>query len=182
MMRYVLAGLLLAAPAGAQDWFLHEYGELRAYHGDWLAVCDEAGAGPCRVVQTGTDPGSDAYFDLRLAAQRIDNSPDWAIEVMDRNMPAQGLTELTLSFDGVAVAVPQGAWTAGDMLSPNASDTVTIRDPDLALDLVARMKAGNRVTVTYAPLGEGDGRASFPLRGVTAAMNAIEARVLARQE
>ncbi|MDF1717301.1 MAG: hypothetical protein P1U75_11620 [Antarcticimicrobium sp.] len=182
MLRYVLAGLLLAAPASAQDWFLHDYGELRAFHGDWLAVCDGAGAGPCRVVQTGVDPGSNAFFDLRLAAHRIDDSPDWAIEVMDRGMPASALTELRFSFDGDEVAVPRSAWTAGDMHSSNAVDTVTIRDPDLAYELVARMKAGNRVIVTYAPMGEGDGRAGFPLRGVTAAMNAVEARVVVRQE
>jgi len=182
MLRFVLTGLLLAAPASAQDWFVHDYGELRAYHGDWLAVCDDAGAGPCRVVQTGTDPGSNAFFDLRLAAHRIDDSPDWVIEVMDRNMPASALTELRFSFDGEEIAVPPSAWTAGDMRSQAAVDTVTIRDPDLAYELVGRMKAGNRVIVTYAPMGEGDGRASFPLRGVTAAMNAVEARVVVRQE
>jgi len=182
MMRLALAGVLLAAPASAQDWFLHEHGDLRAYHGDWLAICEDAGAGPCRVVQSSADPGSDAYFDMRLAAHRLDDSPDWAIEVMDRGMPAGALTELRLSFDGVAATVPVTAWTVGDIASPMAADTVTIRDQDLALDLVARMKAGNRMRVTYAPRGEGDGRADFPLRGVTAAMNAIEARVLARQE
>ncbi|MDX2484160.1 MAG: hypothetical protein QNK42_10940 [Pseudodonghicola sp.] len=182
MYRLALAFGLLAAPASAQDWFLHDYGELRAYHGDWLAVCDDGGDGPCRVVQTGVDPGSNAYFDQRLAAHRIDNSPDWAIEVMDRGMPAAALTELRFRFDGQQVTVPPASWTLGDMLSPNASDMVTIRDPDLAYALVARMKAGNRVTVTYAPKGEGDGSASFHLRGVTAAMNAAETRVLARQE
>ncbi|GAA6199988.1 hypothetical protein [Aquicoccus sp. SU-CL01552] len=182
MYRLALASLLLAMPASAQEWFLHDYGELRAYHGDWLAVCDDGGNGPCRVVQTGVDPGSNAYFDQRLAAHRIDASPDWVIEVMDRDMPAAALTELRFRFDGQEVAVQPPAWTVGDMRSSNAVDTVTIRDPDLAHELVARMKAGNRVSVTYAPTGAGDGSASFPLRGVTAAMNAAEARVLARQE
>ena len=182
MFRLALASLLLAMPASAQDWFLHDYGELRAYHGDWLAVCDDGGDGPCRVVQTGVDPGSNAFFDQRLAAHRIDASPDWAIEVMDRGMPAAALTELRFRFDGQEVTVPPSAWSAGGIDSGSASDTVTIRDPDLAYALVARMKAGNRVSVTYAPTGEGDGSASFPLRGVTAAMNAAEARVLARQE
>ena len=105
-MRAILVAAVLATPAAAQDWFLHSSGELRAFHGDWLAVCADEGAGACRLVATGVDPGSGAFFDFRLAAHRIDNSPDWAIEVMDRNMPAAELTALTLSFDGEALAIP----------------------------------------------------------------------------
>ena len=47
-----LAALLALTPVPlfAQEWFTHRFGELRAYHGDWLAVCSENGAGACRIV------------------------------------------------------------------------------------------------------------------------------------
>ncbi|WP_141101904.1 hypothetical protein [Oceanicola sp. 22II-s10i] len=173
---------LLAGTATAGEWFQHQYGELRAYHGDWLAVCADAGAGPCRVVASAKDPGSAAFFDRRIAVHRIDNSPDWAVEVMDRDLPAGDVTALRFVFDGVAEEVPAGLWTPGALDAANAADTLSLRDPDLAGRLVERMKAGNRLVVEYSPAGAGDGTAEFSLRGVTAAMNAVQARVLARQE
>lgn len=173
---------LLATGAAAGPWFQHEYGEMRSYHGDWMAVCAKAGEGACRIVATAKDPGSSAFFDLRLAAHRIDGSPYWAIEVMDRNMPASTLTSLTFDFDGDKVSIPVGAWVQGDFDGYNAVDTVVIRDGDLATGLVDRMIAGRRVIVTYEPHGEGDGRAEFSLRGVASASNAVQAIVLPRQE
>lgn len=173
---------LMASSVGAGPWFQHEYGEMRSYHGDWLAVCKEAGNGACRIVATAKDPGSAAYFDLRLAAHRIDGSPDWAVEVMDRNMPASAVETLVFTFDGEAVRIPTGQWTAGDFDFGNAVDSLVIRDAALADDLVARMMTGGLVSVSYAPRGEGDGRAEFSLRGVTSAVRAVEAHVLPRQE
>ena len=178
----VLGAVWLIAPAQAQEWFTHSSGELRAYHGDWLAVCEDGGAGPCRAVTTAVDPGSSAFFDLRLAIHRIDASPDWQVEVMDRGMPAAGLSALSVSVDGEVVVIPSGAWEPGDFEGFNAVDTAVIRDADLAGGLVARMKPGRQAVMVYRPLGEGDGEAVFSLRGITAAANAIEARVLARQE
>jgi hypothetical protein len=34
-------------------WFLHEFGELRAYHGDFLNVCSGEDFRQCRTVQYG---------------------------------------------------------------------------------------------------------------------------------
>ena len=182
----VFAALLvwLAAPTPvlAADWFLHEFGELRAYHGDWLAVCEDAGAGPCRAVFSAVDPGSAAYFDTRIALHRIDDSPDWAIEIMDRGVPARALTRLQLKIDGTIFDLPPAALRPGDIAGHAASDTVVLRDAELAARLVAAMRAGNRAELRYAPQGDGDGMARVSLRGVTAATRAIEARVLARQE
>ena len=158
MHRLLLAAAVLATPAMAGERFRHQSGDLRAYFADWLAVCSDGGAGSCHVVRASADPGSNAYFDMLLAAHRVEGSADWA------------------------VAVPAGAWTRGDMTSTNVSDTVLIRNSAVAGDPVARMKPAARVVVTYALKGDGDGVATFPLRGVTAAMNAVEARVLARQE
>lgn len=43
---------LWASAAFSGDWFVHKYGELRSYHGDWLAICENVGKGDCRVKQT----------------------------------------------------------------------------------------------------------------------------------
>ena len=183
-MRPILAVLLAvsALPALAQDWVAHEFGELRAHHGDWLAVCDDEGAGPCRAVQSAPDPGSKAFFDQRIAVHQIDGTPDWAIEIMDRGMQERNVEALTFVFDGEAVAVPPGAWQVGDLHSELAGETVTVIDKDVSADLVTRMKAGRRLLIQYEPQGTGDGEGRYSLRGITAATKAIEARVLARQD
>lgn len=172
--------LSLANPLVAQEWFLHQFGEQRAYHGDWLAVCSEEGAGPCRMVQTGKDAGSDAFFDNRIALHRIDGTPDWSVVIMDRGMYAGEVTRVWAEIDGEVFVLTE--WSIGEMGIPNVAETVTITQPALTEPLVAAMKAGNRMVVRYDPVGAGDGASQYSLRGVTAASNAIEARVLARQE
>lgn len=178
----VWSTLCLGGAAQAETWFQHPFGEERAYFGDWLAVCAEQGQGACRIVQTSKDPGSNAYFDTRFAVHRIDDSPNWMLEVMDRGMVSEALTGLKLTVDGVAFVIPSSAYSPGGFDGPGASDTVVIHDPELALSLVQHMRAGNRMILTYTPKGDGDGLGVAPLRGVTAGTSAIEARVLARQE
>ena len=178
----VLALAALTAPAQAQDWFQHQFGEMRAFHGDWLAVCADQGAGACRLVQTSKDPGSGAFFDQRLSVHRIDGSPDWAVEVMSRGMPEAAVTSLTFMFGADAVFVTPGAWIVGDLQVPNVAETITVMDPAIANEIVERMRAGNRLTVIYEPAGAGRGQIDYSLRGVTAATDAINAQVLARQE
>jgi invasion protein IalB len=173
--------MLATSPAVlAQEWFLHSFGELRAYHGDWLAVCEDEGAGACRMVQTGKDTGSDAYFDNRIALHRIDGTPDWAVVLMDRGMPAESLSSVWVVIDGVRVDIP--LWTVGELDQANVAETITLTDATLTARIVEAMKAGNRMVFHYAPVGTGDGMSRYSLRGVTAAAQSIEARVLARQE
>lgn len=174
---------LLAAPAAAGGWFLHEFGELRAYHGDWLTVCADAGAGACRAVQFDIPPGTDAFFGVsRLALHRIDGSPDWAIEVYDKGLLAADVASVSFDFGDALIEVPANAWRAGDYQSYGAVDQITVTDAEIAQDLVDRIRAGRSLTVTYAPSGDGDGMARFSLRGATSATDAVQARVLARQE
>ncbi len=184
MMRpaMTLALALAATPLFAQEWFQHRFGELRAYHGDWLVVCAEDGAGPCRAVQSAPDPGSDAIFDTRAALHRIDGTPDWVLEIMDRGMDSAALTAVRIVIDGERIDIPPGGWRIGELTVENVAETIVISDAAINADLVARMRAGNRMQVQYDPPGTGDGLAAYSLRGITAATNAINARVLARQE
>ena len=184
-----LAGSALAAPAGAQDWFEHPFGELRSYHLDWLAICADTGAGPCRVVYSAADIGSGAAFDRRLTLRYDEAAGTWMPEVMDRGMPESGLRRLAFVFDGdtTVLALPTaympGEAGTADALGRTAevAETVSITDPDLAARLNDEMRAGRTLAVRYLPLGTGDGVAEFSLRGVRAAQAAVESHVAKRK-
>ena len=163
------AAVLAMAPATgaltADGWFDHPFGEARAYHGDWLAVCPSAEGSACRVVRMNptTDPG--AAWEARLAAERA--GAGWRVELATADLVVDGLDGLAFAIDGETVAVPREAWTQ------DGANGLVVADPALATALVERMKAGNRLTVSSGP---GVERASFPLRGVTAAIRAIGRR------
>lgn len=181
----MIAGMALfhtTCLASADGWFRHRFGEMRAYHGDWLAVCANKTAGPCRAVQSAADPGSGAAFDRRLTLHRVPDSPDWAVEVMDRGMPAKSLETVVFTFDGDRVEIDPTDWRAGGLDAINVADTFVMTKPELTSDLIKRMRKGNRLVVSYAPAGEGNGQAAFSLRGVTAATRAIDERVAAMSQ
>lgn len=170
----------LAAPAVAQQWFQHQFGELRAYHKDWLAVCADNGAGACRIVQAAPDPGSDSVFDQRLSVRLVNGGQDWAVQVMDRGMNEQSLRSMWFIFDGEEIRIPFNSYIPGEIEYSNVAETITVTNAKVALDLVARMKAGNQLVIRYEPVGNGNGEAQFSLRGFTSGSNAISARVNAR--
>ena len=178
----VLAVAAIPRPAGAQDWFQHPFGELRGYHLDWLAVCAEKGDGPCRVVYSAADIGSGAAFDRRLTVRYDDAAGTWTPEVMDRGMPERELSRITFAFgEGEPIDVPPLAVTPGEAGGEDVAETVTVSDPALADILVAEMRAGRRLLVTYEPAGTGDAEADFSLMGVRDAMDAVEAHVAKRK-
>lgn len=174
-----LALTLLAAPALAGDWFQHKFGELRSVHGDWLAVCADNGEGACRVTISGKDPGSSAFFDYRLTLYYVEGVNDWNIEVMDRDMPEHALQDMLFDVDGELTRLLPGQFEPGELGIPNVAETVSITDFDFSRTLVPKLQAGNRLTITYTPPGY-DGRAAFSLRGISAAMRAVEDHVRQR--
>lgn len=181
-LRYSLLFIfILTIPAMASDWFRHTFGELRAYHEHWLAVCAQEGDGACRAVQYEADPDSFAIFDERIAVHRIDGTPDWQIELMDRGMP-ETINTLIFTIDGKVMAASPQQWRMGAIDYLNVAETLLITDPNLNNQLLEQMRAGNRLTVQYAPKGSGNGKSVFSLIGFTSATNAINARILARQE
>lgn len=202
-LTLALAPALVALPATGQDWLQHPSGDIRSYHLDWLAVCEEGGAGDCRAVYAAPDIGSDAAFDRRLTLRYDETAGLWTPEIMDRGMPAETLTEIAFAFDEDApTVVPSSAFVpqpvdaagaveedtasdaadGGDVPAPAASDTAIIVDPAYRDILLAEMRAGRRLMVTYQPVGAGDGEAELSLFGLRAAMAAVEARVAERDE
>ncbi len=168
-----------AGPALAGNWFLHEFGELRSYHGDWLSVCAEKGEGECRAVHYERKANGDTFFgSSRLSLLRLGDER-WVIEFYDEGLVADDLHDLSFVFGGETVAIPRSAWKIGTPDYDNSADTVTIMDPAVAATLVQKMRAGSRLTIRYAP-SKSDGAVRIALRGVTAATDAIEKHIRQR--
>jgi invasion protein IalB len=166
-----LAMVFSVGDAQADGWFVHPYGELRAYHGDWLAVCDNTGEGPCRAVQILLEPGDTRVGPARLALERLDTG---RIDVVfHHQLLFDGARDpLVLEIDGTALTLAPGQWAPGEPGLPNVIAAFHIADPALAERLVARMKAGRRLILRHDA-----GAEEFSLRGVTAALAAIDAQL-----
>ena len=170
--------VVLASPASAAPWFLHSFGELRSYHGDWLDVCDDAGKGACRAVQTVLRKDGPTFFgESRLTLRAQDGG--FAIEVYDAGLP-DGIGA-TVVFDFGREQVPVTGWKVGEAAFDNVAETIAITDPAVVTPLMALIRAQRWLTVRY-DLPDGTvGTARFSLRGSTAALDALT-RQIARQE
>jgi len=177
-----LAAALAAGPATAATgtdgaWFLHRFGEMRAYFGDWLAVCAEAGRGPCRAVQIRLEGAETRVGPARLAVlPQASGAP--VLTLYMRGMPEAGRAPVVFVVDGHILPLAPGDWLPGEPGLPNVRETLTIARPEVASDLVRRMRAGLRLSVSYGGGGGpgGGDQTVFPLRGLTAALDAIAAR------
>lgn len=183
MIRSALLGALLALTMPtvgvAQAWFDHPFGEKRAYHRDWLAVCEESGAGPCRVVHMVQEPGGDGFFGVaRLSVQRQDTA-GYVIELYDAGLPDVPNAALTLVFDGQRVDLAAGRYVSGGPEGQNILQTLSITDPKLSDDLVRRMRAASRVELIY---GEGAPLRRFSMLGISAALDAVDRQLTTRRE
>ena len=172
-LHMVTAALLMALSIGAaqaEGWFLHPEGELRAYHGDWLAVCDNGGEGPCRAVQILLEPGETRVGPARLV---LEQNGVGGLDIVFHHLALfEGVRDpLVLEVDGDAVTLAPDHWAPGEPGRPNVIAAFHIADPALAEALVTRMKAGWRLTLRHDA-----GEATFSLRGVTAALAAIAAQ------
>lgn len=175
---WFLPFLVLATPTLASSidgkWFLHKFGEMRAYHGDFLNVCTGEQFKQCRAVQYGFAPGnSDLFFgETRLSIARVLESDPatYTIEIFIRDLPDDPQGPFTLSIDGKVFQLSADDWQAGSPEGYNVAETISIIAPDLTDTLVTEMKAGNRLRVLY----DGYQETHFQLRGITAALAAIE--------
>ena len=179
-----LACLLLASPVHAGDWFQHRFGEARAYHGDWLAVCADKGAGACRAVQLQAREDAPGGGARRLAIA-VDAPGRYAITLFHRTMPTPPPQPLVFEIGRDVYRLEPGTWKVGERTLDNVLETITVTDTTVARTLVDAMKGGNTMRFAYGGAGSNGSRAgarapSFSLRGVTAALDAIEARLRAR--
>lgn len=184
----ILASSGITAQSGNIDgkWFLHKFGELRAYHGDFLNVCDGTQFRNCRTVQYGFDAGqSDAFFgNSRLSIARIldgesttgGDPAQYTIEIYIRDLPDDPQGPFTLSINGEIFQLSNQDWRAGSPEGYNVSQTFSIINPALTEKLIPSMRKGDSLRVLY----DGWKQTRFQLKGLSNALDAIEKQMTAQ--
>lgn len=158
-----------AAVAKDGQWFQHPFGELRMYHGDFLNVCQDSGAGDCRTVNYNIE-GYDTFFGTsRLALHRYP-AGGYGIEIYDRRLPMDPAGPFSLRVDGKALEVDGWADVTPDGV--RVAETVSLLDPTVTAPIVLAIRRGYWLTVTHDA-----GETVFSLRGLTKALNAIESHL-----
>ncbi|MCR9089191.1 MAG: hypothetical protein NXH97_20905 [Rhodobacteraceae bacterium] len=177
----VIAAALIATGANAADgqWFESRFGEQRSYFQDWLAVCDDSGAGQCRLVQEAASDAPDSSF-YRVAILLLEADRRWVMEISSRYMSADQLNDVSFTIDGDVIDSPEGSWKVGSNEVANIADTITVTDPELMGTLMTGMRDGASMQIDYLPPGNGSGVVGVSLRGVTAGTEAILANYAAR--
>lgn len=175
-LALMLLSFSAGLPAKAGEWFHHSFGELRAYHGDWLNVCRLHGIGKCRTVQMPIEPNSDPFFGERRLSVNGLLDGEFRIDIFQRNMPTPPQQPIIIIDDQV-FALKATDWANGEHDYSNVQETITITNPDLTRKIIAAMKAGDRFTMTYGDPQGSRQQAVFMLRGFTAAIRATETQI-----
>lgn len=170
-----------AAHAGALEgkWFLHRFGELRAYHGDFLNVCSGKNFTTCRTVQYGFGAQRNDHFfgETRLSIARVSDdangSEKYTIEIYIAELPPVPKGPFTLSVDGDIFRLSDTQWKAGTTEGYNVEETISITDGALTATLINKMRSGNRLRVLYDDYNE----TRFQLRGFSDALDAIDKQI-----
>lgn len=168
--RQIVIALLAVIPFGAQadtGWFMHPFGELRSYHGDFLNVCSDEGRGPCRTVNHVLVAGDTFYGEARLALHSVGDG--WALEIWDQDLPFDANTPFALSVDGHALDVDPNPWSDMTPDGVRVAQSLSIINLDAAAPIIDTMRRGFFLTVAHEA-----GEAVFSLRGLINAQNAIE--------
>ena len=169
-IQQLALAFLLVLPGTTQadtGWFMHPFGELRSYHGDFLNVCSDEGQGACRTVNHVLVAGDSFYDKQRLALHRLDDG--WTLELWDIDLTIDVQTPFALSVDGQALDIDPAAWSDITHDGIRIAQTLSIVDPVTAAPAVEAMRRGFFLTVTHEA-----GQAVFSLRGLIAAQTAID--------
>lgn len=165
----------LAGPASSGDWFTHEFGELRAYHGDWLNVCASNGDGQCRAVQYEPAQDGSAFFGEARLALYYETPTRYVAEIYAKGLVADQVDGLVLDFGGAVMQLAPGEWQLGGAYVANLAETVAIVQPELAHIFEENVRRYGRLNVSFLSYGAEIRAASFSLRGSDAALRAIDA-------
>ena len=171
-------------PAISGEWFKHEFGELRAYHGDWLNVCADNGKGACRAVQVQKKKNGDRFFGQARLSIHVSVGGSYIIDVYKQGMPAlPRIVPITTSIDSApggkktlsGIEFRSRSWRPGEATAENVAESFTLTDTKLNTLLVQQMLPGRSLRFKYALDTNGNlDTVTFSLRGVTAALNAID--------
>ena len=160
------------------QWFLHKFGELRSYHGDFLNVCSGAEFRFCRTVQYGFDQRPEERFfgDTRLSIadrRSADGaSKSYTIEIYINSLPDKPTGPFIFSVDGEIFNPKAGQVVSGSPEGYNVSQTFSITDPELTAKMIDAMRKGNSLRVLH----DGYRETRFQLRGLSRALDANDAQ------
>lgn len=161
------------------QWFLHKFGELRSYHGDFLNVCSGADFRTCRSVQYGFNQRPEERFfgDTRLSiskqTQGAGTSESYAIEIFINSLPDKPTGPFIFSVDGEIFKPQTGQVISGSPEGYNVSQTFSITDPAFTEQMIAAMRKGNSLRVLH----DGYRETRFQLRGFSSALDANETQM-----
>lgn len=143
----------------------HRYGETRAYFKDVLGACRRDGY--CSAVVAIRDKDGAAYLHQLRVAQALAGAP-WQVEfVAVSPTPAEPATPMSLAFGRDTVVLTDAIANA-----PNVTNEYRVTSQAVTDDIVARLRRGRTATWTYRSVA-GPSTATFPLRGMTAALDWI---------
>lgn len=179
-MMGLWAALALATPASAGDWFTHSFGELRAYHGDWLNVCAQNGDGQCRAVQYEPAQDGSAFFGEARLALYYETPARYVADLYAKGLQAEAVDQIVLDFGAARMELLPGDWQIGGAYTPNLLETVALVQPELVALFEQHVRAYGRLNVSFLSQGAEIRAASFSLRGSDAALTAIDAYEAAR--
>ncbi len=178
---YLILGLLGASStASAGPWFNHRFGELRAYHGAWLNVCADKGAGPCRAVQSYIPPGSDSFFGESKLTVHLNRAGEASLELYDAGMPPLKSVFIDFYFGVQRISVNPEQWRLGERDIENVAETIYFPPSEVTAMLVKLIRAKDRLKVTYLMPDGRTGEARFSLRGSAQALDAIRRHLATR--
>lgn len=145
---------------------LHQrYGETRAYFRDVLGACRPDGY--CSAVVAIKDKDGAAYLQQLRVAQPLAGEP-WQVEfVAVSPTPAEPATPMSLRFGRDTVVLTDAISNV-----PNVMNEYRVSSQPVTDDIIARLKRGSTVDWTYRSVA-GPSTATFPLRGMTAALDWI---------
>jgi hypothetical protein len=142
------------------------FGETRAYFRDVLGACRPDGY--CSAVVALTDDGGAAYRQ-QLRVARPTPAAAYQVEfVAVSPMPAADPGPMSLAFAGRTINLADAIGP-----TPQSSNEYRLSSEDMADDVVARLKRAREVRWTYRSVA-GASTATFPLRGMTAALAWID--------
>lgn len=162
-----IAGASAAAAETTCGATVHNrFGETRAYFRDVLAACRQDNY--CSAVVALPDPSHQGAYAAQLRVARGNPAVDYQVEfVATTPMPAGAGAPMSLTIGADTVDLVSAA------LNANSANEFRVSDQAVTDDVVNRLKAGRAARWTYQA-ENGPASATFPLRGMTAALAWIE--------
>lgn len=187
-MRTIFITLLITLASHAEaagiekQWFVHPFGELRSYHGDWLAVCSKEETGNCRLVNYILMPGDSFYGHGGVFTFGFYKENGKTKNYLDVNAPGVEHpygSSVVLTFDHVDVPIMADNILSGGIFSPSKNsssigryevyETFSILNVELIVAIKNNMEKARWLNLSYR-----NGQVQFSLRGFSSAYKAVK--------